>query len=386
MILTEKAKDALKNLYFRTCRCIRGKKKRVLFSSFNGSSYSDNPRAVSEAMHALYPEVQLLWLFNAPADKDGIVPDYVTCVDNGNPFAACRALAVADAVVENFSLPKVPKGRQLFVQTWHGDKAFKKILYDSPFAAEDEEVAESVDGYCDLAVAGSAYGERQYRTAFRYRGLVLNEGTPRNDRLVRRDASEIAAVRHTLGVGDDCRIFLYAPTLRRQNCRDKSEQNISALDVAATLDLLEARDGCRWIALMRAHPSVVGLCGVREDARIRNVSDYEDMADLLLVADLLVTDYSSCAGDFALTGRELVLFQADFEVYQKQDRTLYFRMEDSPYYVARSQAELCEILLGMTPDAAAENCRAILEFYGDTESGHAAERVAKYIGERLYQK
>lgn len=385
-MLIQKAKDLLRKAYCCICRFHRGKAKCVVFSSFNGKSYSDNPRAVSEAIHTLYPEVELVWLFNAPKSKAGIVPGYVKCVENTRTLAVWHAYAAADVVVVNGTLPKVPKGKnQHFVQTWHGDKAFKKILYDSPFATSNDFVAESADGYCDLAVAGSTYGEQQYRTAFRYRGPVLNEGTPRNDCLLRRDALKIKAVRRELGVDDACKIFLYAPTLRRQSCKERSEQNVSALDMTAVLDTLEARDGCRWTALIRAHPSVVGLCGVREDARILNVSGYEDMADLLLVADLLVTDYSSCAGDFALTGRELVLFQADFEEYLKHDRTLYFKMEDSPYFVAKSQDELCEILRGMTPEAAAENCRSILAFYGNTESGYAAERVARHIGDWLYQ-
>ena len=54
------------------------------------------------------------------------------------------------------------------------------------------------------------------------------------------------------------------------------------------------------------------------------------MADLLLIADMLITDYSSCAGDYALLKRPMVLYQADRQEYLERDRTFYFDIDESP--------------------------------------------------------
>ena len=105
------------------------------------------------------------------------------------------------------------------------------------------------------------------------------------------------------------------------------------------------------------------------------------MADLLLIADCLITDYSSCAGDFALMRRPLFLFQDDIEQYKAGDREFYFDMDTSPYLRARSQEELERLIEGTDADAAAQNCDRILEFYKTTESGRAAEETAKRIAD-----
>ena len=107
------------------------------------------------------------------------------------------------------------------------------------------------------------------------------------------------------------------------------------------------------------------------------------MADLLLISDMLITDYSSSAGDFALLKRPLVLFQSDIKEYIKYDRSFYFNMEDSPYYIAENQQELEDIINELDEKKAKENCEKILEFYETNETGHAAETIAEIIKGKL---
>ena len=79
--------------------------------------------------------------------------------------------------------------------------------------------------------------------------------------------------------------------------------------------------------------------------------------------------------------RPVVLYQADRQEYLEKDRTFYFDIDDSPYLVAQSQQELESIILELTSEKAAENCTEILKFYGDCETGHAAQSVARIIME-----
>ena len=107
------------------------------------------------------------------------------------------------------------------------------------------------------------------------------------------------------------------------------------------------------------------------------------MAELLLVADALITDYSSCAGDYALCRRPIFLYQDDLEDYKNNSRQLYFDMKYSPYWVASTPEELDALIEACTPERARENCDAILRFYGEAETGHAAQSIAEYIVKQL---
>lgn len=352
--------------------------KKALFISYSGASYSDNPKAISEALHEVCPDADIVWAMKNPESKKAIVPEYVRMVNMGNSTEINKEMSTAAVVVNNGCLADIPKGsKQYFIQAWHGDRAFKKILYDSPFSS-NFVVAESKDGYCDLAIAGSKYGEMQFRSAFHYKGEISMIGTPRNDKLIKADKAEISKIRAELNVSEDTKILLYAPTLRRNT--DNGSQQAQDIDIEKTLKALETKYSCNWCCIVRAHPAVKGLSGLNYDGkRLIDVTKYEDMADLLLVSDMLITDYSSCAGDFALLNRPLVLYQADRTEYLEKDRTFYFEMSDSPYYIAENQDELEDIISEFNEEAIVKNCKDILDFYTTSESGEASKIIAQRI-------
>ncbi len=369
-------KQALWNVF---CKVTKIKKNRVLFVSFDGRAYSDNPKAVSCALHDMDPTAEILWVTKDLKAGAAIYPDYVKLIDRNKPLQYTRALTTSKVIVDNENFKIAKRKGQRFVQVWHGDRAFKKILYDSPFFKPTSKVREEEEGYCDLAVSGSEYGYNTFRSAFRYTGEMITTGTPRDDMLLRNDPQQAAEVKKKLGIPDGAKVLLYAPTLRRKNQRGKGDQEIQDLDVHKTLEALEKKYGCDWIFLLRAHPVMSGLTGFETGEKVKDVSKYEDMADLLLVSDLLITDYSSSAGDFALLGRPIILYQSDRAEYIEKDRTFYFEMEDSPYMIAENQAELEAFILQLTDEKARENCRAILDFYKTTENGCASKAVAERI-------
>ena len=354
--------------------------KKVLFESFRGKTYSDNPRAISEALHVLAPDMKIIWALNGK-DEYRIVPDYISTVvrDSTEYYLVLTTAAafVTNETLESFFVKK--KGKQLFIQTWHGDRAFKKVLYD---VWADRKRPEPIldETLTDFCVAGSLYGEKQYRSAFNYKGEVLLEVTPRDDCLYQVDEERILQVKKRIGLSGNKHYLLYAPTMRKANQSTKTDQPIQGIDLRRTLKVCEATYGGEWVCLLRAHPIITGLAGIEADGKeIIDVSGYPDMTDLMLISDCLITDYSSCAGDYALLGRPLFLFQDDIEQYQEKDRDFYFNMEDSPYLVAHSQEELDKTIRETTLESAAKNCIEVLAFYGTKETGHAAESVAKRI-------
>lgn len=356
------------------------KKNKVVFCSFNGKAYSDNPKAISEKLHAIAPDTDIVWLFSEPEKKKQIVPAYVKCVTYKSQWTFWKEICTCGVFVTNFILPVVDKNKkQYFIQTWHGDKAFKKVLLDATRSFVPEQVA----GYCDLAVAGSDYGERQYRSAFGYTGNVIKVGTPRNDKLLNSGRDEIEKIKKRLGLSNDVGVLLYAPTIRDQAVHTGVAQRIQEINISATLEVLKKKDKREWVCLVRAHPGAIGLTGIDRADNILNVSDYEDMCDLLLVSDMLVTDYSSTAGDYVLLNRPVILFHSDIEDYSKNTRALYFDVNQSPYFRVKSQKELEKLIEKLDDEMIRANCSAILDFYGDCETGNAGEEIAKIIAARV---
>jgi len=362
------------------------KERKAVFTSFAGKAYSDNPKAISEKLHELHPEFDIVWLFISPAKKRKIVPGYVRCVDAGSS-EALKELATAKFWVDNFTKPIfLYKGKdQVYIQTGHGDRCFKKVYYDVRTLMPDGHYKEGdllEPEICDLAVSGSLFMNRLYKSAFGYEGQILTCGSPRNDQLLSIDKHKVENVREALKIDQGTRILLYAPTFRDSKLGEA--QKFNGIALAEVLSALEEKTGDRWISLIRAHSAASGFEEqLIHDERVMDVTSYEDMADLLLISDMLITDYSSSAGDFALLERPIILFQNDREEYAENERAFYFDIDESPFMVAMSQTELINKIRDMDLAAVPQNCRNILAFYGTFETGKSSEAVVNYIISKL---
>ena len=307
--------------------CTVGIEKKLCFESYGGRQYSDNPRFISEKMHELFPDYTLVWGVGEDANTE--IPDYIRSFPiNSFRFRRERASSVAFVTNEAITGDMYKRKGQLYIQTWHGDRGIKKILYDSLEArgipASDHKYADR--DLTDYFVVGSDYAEKRIKTAFRYQGKTIKSGCPRNDLLVTK--GDGTRIKQKLGIGPDKKILLYAPTLRRNR---KVVQSV--IDIRTSLDHLMKRTKDEWVCLVRAHPKSLGVdADMGED--ILDVSGYPDMADLLLISDFLISDYSSCAGDFILTERPVVLAQFDLEQYMEEDRTFHVDIGDTGYFIA----------------------------------------------------
>ena len=120
-----------RNLRIRCARLFHGYDGNlVVFSSLDGRTYNDSPRCISEALHAARPETDIVWLFKdaAKARQQYDIPDYVRAL-NAIESEGVSALARARVVVDNFNKRfylNFPGKGQIYVQTWHGDRPFKR--------------------------------------------------------------------------------------------------------------------------------------------------------------------------------------------------------------------------------------------------------------------
>ena len=366
------AQDPLYSGWMRLCHRRYGvDANKVFFSSYDGLLYNDNPRAVAEALHAVAPEAKLLFRLSGKGMESPDIPDYITKVPRSG-LGMMKEMATSKVIVTNAGMKRWMKKfeDQYYIQTWHGDRGFKKVRLDLEpnnryFLYESKRI--------DLAVSGSRFGSDVYRSGFAVKGEILEVGYPRNDLLLKNPPEVAQRVREALGIAEGVRVLMYAPTFRTDTSGSVQEASFS---LEKAREALEAATGERWLCITRGH---IDSKGIHSDARM-DVSAWPETTELLLITDLMITDYSSIGGDFMLLNRPVVYFQPDAGDY-KAERGLYFDPDQSPLIVAHSEGELLDIL--SKPIDGPGNCRAVLDFFGANETGRAAQIVAERIGEKL---
>lgn len=364
--------------YFYHCR--KKNEISVYFASFSGTQYSDSPRSVSEKLHEIAPNLKIVWCL--PDYFKDKVPEYITIV-KPQSVEAIKAQAEATAWVFNGVLPYgTYKGSTTFyVQTWHGDRAFKQIGHDAyvsmgkgGYTGYSDYIEPKI---CDLFTVASSFGRKMIRSAFGYDGDFLDIGIPRNDVLVNegQNTMKVKEIRNSLGISEDIKILLYAPTFR-DHSRDKQSTFVNLSEV---LDTLEEK-GKKWVCLVRAHALSSGIdLSKNTDRRLIDATTYFDMADLLLVSDCLITDYSSSAQDFVLTKRPVVLAQFDIDEYTHNSRSLYYDPMETGFLIAHNQDEILRLFHDLDKYDHSEISDKIVNYYGMHESGHSTEEVCKRI-------
>ncbi|MFD4027622.1 CDP-glycerol glycerophosphotransferase family protein [Streptomyces sp. NPDC058576] len=296
----------------------------VLYSSFDGRQHSDSPRAIHRELAARGRDIEHLWVVR---DQQAAVPEGVTAVAL-HSAAWYEALARSRWIVTNTHLPhwfERAEG-QCVVQTWHGTplKRIGRDLAGSPHAdAAYMASMERRSAQWSVLVSPNSFSTPVLRRAFGYSGEVLECGYPRNDLLYETDRAKVAAaVRERLAIPEGRRVILYAPTWREDQPRKGGRY---APDLH--LDLEHARDalGDDHVLLVRRHYLVGGT--VPDTDFVRDVSRHPDVTELLLISDVLVTDYSSIMFDFAQTGRPMLFHTYDLAHYRDTLRGFCFDFE-----------------------------------------------------------
>jgi CDP-glycerol glycerophosphotransferase len=172
----------------------------------------------------------------------------------------------------------------------------------------------------DFLISANEHSTAVFRRAFEYDGRVLETGYPRNDVLFSPDAGDIRVeTRRRLGVDEASTLVLYAPTWRDDITDDRGRPRFSPI---LELEALVAALPSHTVMARLHHMLEPG--SLATSPRVMNVSDYADIADLYLAADVLITDYSSVMFDFAITRKPMVFFVPDMEHYGNSTRGFYF--------------------------------------------------------------
>lgn len=343
-----------------------GTEDAVFFESFYGQSAGCNPRAIDRELAERAPDVARYW---SVVDLSVAVPVGAIAVVEGSPEwwrarASARLLIVNDWLRRRF----VRKSGQRVLQTWHGTPLKRLALHRPGFDPRRMAAVVKESRRWDILLAQNRYSERILAKAYAFFGKpIWVDGYPRNDVLVNGDA---VTVRAALGIRPDERVLLYAPTWR-----DDRTEMVDFIDPERLAHDADA------VVLVRGHSRTLKPGRDQDGARVIDVTGYPQTAELLLIADELITDYSSVMFDFSVTGKPMHFLVPDLEHYRGQLRGFYFDLDErAPGPLLRTQDELVAALADPTlAERYAARYDAWRRQFNARDDGHAAERVVSRI-------
>ncbi len=355
-------------------------KKKVVFTSYYGRGYSDNPKAIAEAMLKQNADAKLVWLVKDEKEARSLPEGITPC-----PYNSAKriwALSTARVWVDNCrKYERFKKKNQFYLQTWHGFplKRIEKDAVES-LPADYERGAMRDSSFTNLLLSNSDFYTDVMKRCFWYDGEIAVYGTPRNDVFVCPDPLVNEKVRNAFSLAEDRKLVLYAPTFRADHSTDAYR-----IDAARLHDACTKKFGGEWTVLIRLHPNVAGQSADLFAYDGKNIADatmYPDMQELLSAADILITDYSSSMFDFALSKKPCLRFANDVEAYTK-DRNFYFSFDEIPFPVAESNDEMIALIENFDVVAYNEKRDAFYKRLNFCEDGKASQRCAEWIISKL---
>jgi CDP-ribitol ribitolphosphotransferase len=251
-------------------------------------------------------------------------------------------------------------------------------VLDRSFGADEALTSRvRIHANYDICLIGSQTATPHYAEAFGQppERFVSRLGIPRTDLFSDADATARAAaqVRQRYGLPPNRRVVLYAPTFRGER--------VTRARHSEELDLGELRRelGDGFVLLVRQHPFVrsASPIGAQLAGFAFDVSDHPDINELMLVSDILVTDYSSAIFEYSLLERPMAFFAPDLDAYERE-RGFYFDYRSGvPGPVFTETRELASWLRNGPVDL--ERVRRFRDASFEVADGRASRRFVERI-------
>ncbi|MEK4566270.1 bifunctional glycosyltransferase family 2 protein/CDP-glycerol:glycerophosphate glycerophosphotransferase [Alkalihalobacillus sp. FSL R5-0424] len=327
------------------------KNKQIVFESFGGKSYSCSPRAIYEELQRVDPSYTCIWAFNDPFSKE--------IVGSGKKVKRLSLryyyyMATSKYWMINARVPKYIKKRDetVYVQTWHGTP-LKRLAADmkevhmpgTSTSTYKKNFYEEAQRW-EYLVSPNDYSTEIFKRAFHFNKEVLDVGYPRNDLFYKEEINNptsIAKLKERIGLPSDKKVVLYAPTWRDDEFYGKGEYKF---DIKLDLFEMKERLGDEYVVVLRMHYLIADNLNVEGlEGFAYNFSDYDDIAELYLVSDILITDYSSVFFDYANLNRPILFYTYDLDKYRNDLRGFYIDFEkEAPGPVLMTSDEVIETI------------------------------------------
>ena len=339
----------------------------VFLESFYGQTAACNPAGIARMLRKIRPDVTRYW---SVVDGSVAIPDGdIRLIEGSREWWRVRGSARV-LIVNDWLRKRYRRGpHQHVLQTWHGTM-LKRLALDRPRVGLRTRIAiRRESARWDALLTQNTYSSRIFASAYDFDRPTWDEGYPRNDRLV--TGVDADRIRRAIGIPDDARVVLYAPTWR-----DDRTEMVDYLDLTRFASEL----GDEYVLLVRGHSRTLRYGRDVEGSRLIDVTSYPKITELLEVSDVLVTDYSSVMFDFAATARPIVFFTPDLAHYSADLRGFYFDLlAEAPGPIARTREELLDAIADI--DTSHERYRQQAsrwrERFTPLDDGRAGERVVR---------
>lgn len=366
--------------------------KTILFFAFKGKSYACSPKAIYEYLlhNKIYEDYHFIWAFLEPEKYQFLEKNRNTKVISYGTKQYQKALAQAKYWFFNYRVDDqfYPKKNQVYVQCWHGTP-LKRLGYDLKDTHNamnsDKEIYQKykLDAKkFHYIISPSKFTTKVFSSAWNLEKTnmthkIIEEGYPRNDFLFNYTEEDVKRIKERLKLPENKKIILYAPTFREN-------QHQSGLgytyQTAVNFDLLQQELQNDYIILFRAHYLVANSFDFEKyQGFIYNVSEYDDINELYIIANMLITDYSSVFFDYANLHRPMAFYMYDFEEYRDKLRGFYIDINELPGTITKTEQELLQEIKQLENFKYNEKYKKFNEKYNYLDDGEATRRVVEKV-------
>lgn len=258
-------------------------------------------------------------------------------------FSSLKKLATSKYVFLNdnfFPLAFMNFNKEtVVIQLWHAPGAFKKF----GGSVENASMLKLISDKTDYLIISSTYNESYYSEAFQIdKSKIKALGLPRADYYF--ENHDIGKLRNDFNkkydIDSNKKIILYTPTFRE----NKEYNNVfNYLD----LDEFNNKLSDDYVLVLRLHPKIKKFYSgdISINGEYIDCSNYKNEQELLLLSDILITDYSSIMIEFGLLNKPIIFFAYDLDNYLSNERGFYLDYKkDLPGPVVYTTEELIDTI------------------------------------------
>lgn len=357
---------------------VKSDDKLILFVSFGGKGYDDSPRVIYEKMIQMedFNDYKFYWAFINP-EKYNILKGSKIKIDTLRYFIIAQKAKVwiTNSAIERGL--KFKKKTTFYINTWHGTP-IKKIGKEGNNVNVKSGFGSKNISSENIFLAQSTYDAHIFSRVFNI-GIenIKCYDLPRNDELVKDNQELRQKIRDDLKIPQEKKVILYAPTYREFQ-RDKNNSCVlkPPIDFEKWYRLL----GDDYIVLVRAHYEVVDVLGIHETDFVKNVSTYGNLNELMIISDILISDYSSIFVDYSILSKPMFCFAYDLDEYREK-RGIYIDLEQElPGTVHQDENSLLQDILFFDKKKMEDEVKIFKNKYAPV-AGNATNKVIELIKE-----
>ena len=364
----------------------------IIFESDLGRNYGGNPKYIYEEIvkQDLDNKLKCIWILENTSIK---IPGNAKKVKKSR-LMYYYYLARAKIWVFDTRDPYYVRKREdgYYIQTWHGTPLKKLGMdMDNVFMAGSEDIVTYKCNFFndsrkwDFVLSQNNFSTEIFKSAFAFSEKyskykeIWTYGYPRNDVLtINNNEDYINKLKDDLGLPHNKKILLYAPTWRDNEFYQKG---IYKFVSAMNFDLLKEKLSEDYIIIIKYHYLVVDDIDWSDyNGFVYKFKANNDIANLYLVSDMLITDYSSVMFDYSILNRPMFFFMYDLESYRDELRGFYFDiLKELPGPISKTTEKLIDDIISYDNSSYEENYKAFQNKYNKYDDGKASKRVVERI-------